>query len=343
MQQPQPRGPLPDDLLQWPQYVQWTLAATTELLPKTTRLITEYYTGPLQQINPYEEQTARCAIVSFKACDYPKAYAELKRRFPGPGQVECVWSSDGLMYVQSAYYHLTRTMLRSCLGAYEEPYIYLYDSFEQRPGQSRRWQPQPGDQLWPYLGQPCVYHLTIGNQFHYVGYSRHISNRILSHLIGTGSQWTRHCRGEQQCLPVTGLTVQFGTVADENRLSQELREKYGRANVRGGRWSSIADGSTEEDEPVVRYLKPRPTGPSKPAPMDLTDDDKQPACVVVDADVVLDDVVQAVNEQPRASPQAQSKPQQQPPTMEDPWRRVEEAVMAMEQHAQSLKQQPSQK
>jgi predicted GIY-YIG superfamily endonuclease len=81
------------------------------------------------------------------------------------------------------------------------------------------------------LVNSMVYALSLEHGKYYVGKTYNLNFRYAQHLSGHGAKWTRLHR------PTGIIKVIVGGTTEENILTQELMQTYGRDNVRGGSWS----------------------------------------------------------------------------------------------------------
>lgn len=88
----------------------------------------------------------------------------------------------------------------------------------------------------------CVYILELEDNFYYVGKTTNFANRLLEHLSGKGSEWTKlH-------LPTTKFTqIEATDEFEEDRQTLRLMKEHGIDYVRGGSFSKpILDESTRK-------------------------------------------------------------------------------------------------
>jgi len=77
-----------------------------------------------------------------------------------------------------------------------------------------------------------VYVLSLQHGKYYVGTTYNLNFRYAQHLSGHGARWTKLYK------PTGIVKVILGGRDEENCLTKELMETYGRENVRGGNWCS---------------------------------------------------------------------------------------------------------
>lgn len=87
-----------------------------------------------------------------------------------------------------------------------------------------------------------VYVLRLMGNRYYIGKSKNIINRLITHFNGRGSQWTRLYQ------PVEVIEVYKNCNGfDEDYFTKQYMEKYGIENVRGGSYSNINLTAVEID------------------------------------------------------------------------------------------------
>lgn len=81
---------------------------------------------------------------------------------------------------------------------------------------------------------PTIYILELKNDKYYIGKTSYLEIRLNSHFIGNGSKWT------QLYPPVSILKIiKNCSDSDEDKYTEDMMNKYGIANVRGGTYSTI--------------------------------------------------------------------------------------------------------
>ncbi|MBM3204089.1 hypothetical protein FJZ55_09330, partial [Candidatus Woesearchaeota archaeon] len=78
-----------------------------------------------------------------------------------------------------------------------------------------------------------LYFLRLNEGKYYVGYSKIPEERILSHFMENGSEWTKRYS------PVEVLEIRRGGLFDEQKYTLLYMQKYGIDNVRGGSFTNI--------------------------------------------------------------------------------------------------------
>ena len=88
----------------------------------------------------------------------------------------------------------------------------------------------------------CVYILELEDNFYYVGKTTNFANRLLEHLSGKGSEWTKLHR------PTTKFTqIETSDEFEEDRQTLRLMKEHGIDRVRGGSFASpILDDNTKK-------------------------------------------------------------------------------------------------
>lgn len=86
-----------------------------------------------------------------------------------------------------------------------------------------RWRKQTG----------IVYLILLEQGKYYVGWTRHLVERMKQHWAGKGAGWTKLYQ------PIRVLMIRHGTVKTERMIAAACRQRWGEAHVRGGPWTAV--------------------------------------------------------------------------------------------------------
>lgn len=108
---------------------------------------------------------------------------------------------------------------------------------------------------WSYRGSSYLYGLLLEDEKYYIGYTKNLTKRLWVHFLGKGSKWTKR-------YPPVAIVFSKRYNKDkeyllevENFLTIFYMIRYGRDNVRGGKWTSRYPLSESYHRSIDKYEK----------------------------------------------------------------------------------------